>query len=306
MSEGKSRKYFKSVSVEYIDVGPDTEVRIVTPKAIEILKKIFAGKSSYKNVSFFYARVLSKDTGGLTIHLALTLVQRYHVVSEYLSFNDIVSFKIGTDAETYIVIRKKKYDSLWKRHSVTFAYIDLIGIKEIFKRSSAELMTFFKKVQQIIDTFANNHQDIAILSFADSLIVKSTWCYHNKVKYSPESFLKSILELRSILSRKIGIDSYIILTQGQNFVESEKIVHISEMSNHIGMLSVGPPFASLFGIESIVKGLNNSDKKSLYIEKMFYDSLVEKSFFDMTTLKKHLFQCPFLKTSNELIAVNVA
>ncbi len=306
MDDRKSRQYFKSVSVECIDVGPDTEVRIVTPQAIEILKKIFAGKSSYENVSFFYARVLSKDTGGLTIHLALTLVQRFHIVSEYLSFKDIVSFKIGTDAETYIVIKKGKYDSLWKKHSVSFAFIDLIGIKEIFKRSSKELMIFFKKVQQLIDTFANNHQNIAILSFADSLIVKSTWCYHKKVKYSPESFLKTILELRTMLAREIKIDSYIILTQGQNFIESEKIVHISEKGNHLGMLSVGPPFASLFRIESIVKELNKSDKKSLYIEKMFYDSLVDKSFFDMTTLKSHPFQCPFLKTINEFIAVNVA
>jgi len=129
MHRQDGRRYFKTVSVEYIDVGTDTEVRIATPGAIETLKKIFAGKSSYKNVSFFYARVLSKDTAGLTIHLALTLVERFHIVSEYLSFKDIFSLKIGTDGETYIVIKKKKYDSLWKRHNVSFAFIDLIGTR---------------------------------------------------------------------------------------------------------------------------------------------------------------------------------
>lgn len=305
MNNQKSGKYFKTISVEYIDVVPDTEVRIVTPQAIETLKKIFAGKNSYENVSFFYARVLSKDNGGLTIHLALTVVQRFHIISEYLSFKDIVSLKVGIDAETYIVVKKRKYDSLWKKHSVSFAFIDLIGTKEIFKRSSAELTKMFRNVQHIIDAFAINHQDIAILSFADSLIAKATWCYYKKVKYSPESFLKTILELRTKLSQEISIDSYIILTQGQNFIESGKIVHINKTGNHLGMLSVGPPFASLFGIESIVKGLEDSEKTSLYIEKMFYDSLVDKSFLDMSTMKKHLFQCPFLRTINEFIAVNV-
>lgn len=305
MHRQDGRRYFKTVSVEYIDVGTDTEVRIATPGAIETLKKIFAGKSSYKNVSFFYARVLSKDTAGLTIHLALTLVERFHIVSEYLSFKDIFSLKIGTDGETYIVIKKKKYDSLWKRHSVSFAFIDLIGTREIFKQSSAELMKFFKKVQAIIDAFANIHPEIAVLSFADSLIAKSTWCYYKKVKYSPESFLKTILELQTLLKEEIGVGSYMILTQGQNFFESRKIVHINEKRNHLGMLSVGPAFASLFGIEIIVKGLKDSEKKSMYIDEMFYNSLVDKSFLDLSTMKKHLFQCPFLRTTNEFIAVNV-
>jgi len=305
MKNQKSGKFFKSISVDYIDIGPHTEVRIVTPLAIQSLKKVFAGKGSYKNVHWFLARVLSKDESGLTIYLALTHVRRFHLVSEYISFKDIYSFKIGDDGETYIIIKKRKYDSLWKRHSVYYAFIDLIGAKEIFKQSSNELMKLIKKVQTLIDAFANIHPEIAILSFADSLIVKSTWCYHKKVKYSPESFLKNILKLRTILNQDSRIDSYVIFTQGQNFIESRKIVHINEKGNHLGMLSVGPPFASLFGIESVVKGLQYSEKRSLYIERMFYDSLIDKSFLDISTMKKYPFQCPFLKTLNEFMAVNI-
>jgi len=108
-----------------------------------------------------------------------------------------------------------------------------------------------------------------------------------------------------LLKEEIGVGSYMILTQGQNFFESRKIVHINEKRNHLGMLSVGPAFASLFGIEIIVKGLKDSEKKSMYIDEMFYNSLVDKSFLDLSTMKKHLFQCPFLRTTNEFIAVNV-
>jgi len=305
MNNQQANKYFKSVSVEYVDIGPDTEVRIVTPQVIESLRKAFAGKNSYENVSFFYGRVLSEDSGGLTIQLALATVNRFHLVSEYLSFKDIDSFKIGYDGETYIVVKKRKYNSLWKRYSVSFAFIDLIGTTEIFKRSSAELMKFLKKVQTKIDAFANLHPEIAILSFADSLIVKSTWCYYKKVKYNPELFFKTLLELRIMLKEKIGIDSYMILTQGQNFIESKEIVHINEKCNHLGMLSVGPPFASLFGIDDTVKKLDDSEKRSLYVEKMFYDSLIDKSFFDLSTMKKHSFVCLFLRTLNEFIAVNI-
>lgn len=306
MKNQKCRKYFSSISFESIDVGHQTEVRIATPHAIETLKKIFAGKGSYENVSFFYARVLSKDNSGLTIHLALAYVQRLHIISEYLSLQkDIESFKIGDDGETYIVIKKRKYDSLWKKYGVTFAFIDLIGIKEVFKCAPSELMKSFKKVHAILDEFANKNPEFAILSFADSLIVKSTWCYYKKVKYNPKFFLKTLLKLRTILKKEIGIDSYMIFTQGQNFIESRKIVHINKKGNHLEMLSFGPPFASLFGIESILKDLEDSEKKSLYIEKMFYNSLVDKSFLDMSTMEKHPFQCPFLRTTNEFIAVNV-
>lgn len=305
MNNQQGNKYFRSVSVEDVDVGPDSEVRIVTPQVIKNLREVFAGKASYENVSLFYARVLSRDSRGLTIQLALATVNRFHLVAEYLSFKEIDSFKIGSDAETYIVVKKGKYDSLWKRYGVSFAFIDLIGTTEIFKRSSDELMKFLKKVQAIIDGFANLHSEIAILSFADSLIVKSTWCYYKKVKYRPEFFFKTLLELRTMLKEKIGIDSYMIITQGQNFIESKEIVHINEKRNHLGMLSVGPPFASLFVIDDTVKNLDDSKKRALYIEKMFYDSLIDKSFLNLSTMEKRTFECPFLKTLNEFIAVNI-
>lgn len=305
MRKRKGRKYFNNISVDYLDVSPYSEVRVITPQTIEHLKKTFAGKWTYEKVSWFLARVLSKDNNGLTIQLALAHVKRLHLVSEHLSFNDIESLKIGRDGETYIVIKKKRYNSLWKKHSVSFAFIDLIGTKEIFKRSSDELMKLLKKVQAKIDAFANIHPTIAILSFADSLIVKTVWSYHKKITYSPENFLNTILQLRSMLRQEVGIDSYVILTQGQNFIESKKLVHVNNRGNHFGMLSVGPPFASLFGIDSIVKELRNSDKRSLYIEKMFYDSLNDKSLLNSTTMKTHLFDSSFLKTTGEFIAIDV-
>ena len=294
------------ISIEHIDKGPETEVRIVPPQAIEILKKIFDGEwSSYKHLSLFYARVRSIDNCGLTIAPALTVAQRLHTVEEYLSLKDIVSVISGDDGETYIVIKKKKYNSLWKEYGVFFAFIDLIGSKERFKRSSGELIKLLKKAQHIIDDFADKHQNIVIWSFADSLIVKSTWCYYKKIKYCPEFFLKTILELRTMISKKIGIKSYIILTQGQNYIGSDKIVHINATHNHFDMLSFGPPFASLFEIDNAIKKLELRQKKSLYIEKTFYNSLDDKSLFNVSTKNEFPFHCTFFRTDNKFIAVNV-
>jgi hypothetical protein len=291
-------------SIEHIDI--DTEVRIVPHQAIELLKKIFDCEwSFYKHLSLFYARVRSKDDCGLTITTALTVAQKLHTVEEYLSLKDIVAVIKGADGETYIVIKKKKYNSLWKEYGVILAFIDLIGSKERFRRSSGELIKLLKKVQHIIDVFADKHQNIVIWSFADSLIVKSTWCYYKKIKYCPESFLKTILELRTTLSQKIGIKSYMIITQGQNYIGSDKIVHINRTCNHFGMLSFGPPFASLFEIDDAVKKLELEQKRSLYIEKKFYYSLNDKSFFDESTKSERHFRCSFFKTDNEFIAVNV-
>jgi hypothetical protein len=113
------------------------------------------------------------------------------------------------------------------------------------------------------------------------------------------------LKLRTLLHQDIGIDSYVVITQGQNFIASKGMVHINRMRNHLGMLSFGPPFASLFAIDDTVKGLNISEKRSLYIEKLFYDSLNDKSILDKSTLIRRNFLCPFLKTANEFIAVNL-
>jgi hypothetical protein len=161
MISQKYRKNFRIIPWDFVEVGE--EVKVVTQQTIQMLKKTFAGELDYRGIYRFLAKVLSKDDSGLTIHLALAHISRYHLVSEYLSCQDIHSVKIGPDGNTYVVLRKNKYDSLWKRHSVFFAFIDLIDTKSMFKRSSTAVMQLLGKVQSRIDAFAAMHPNILIL-----------------------------------------------------------------------------------------------------------------------------------------------
>lgn len=300
-------RFFKNISPDYLDIGPHTEVRIATQTTIRQLREIWKeelSEFSYSRVRFFLAVILANDKKGITIQLVLTHLQRYHLISDFLSHKDIESLKVGRDGETYVVIKQDCYDELWKRYSVSFAYIDFIGTKEIFRQSSSELIKLLERIQSTIDVYANSHPEIAIISFADSLILKTAWSYYKKLSYSPEEFLKNVLDLRNKLHYKYGIGSYVIVTQGHNLVNSGNLLHRNSKGNHIGLLSVGPPFASLFGIDSVVKDLSDTDKRSFYLDKLFYDSLNDKSFLDGSTLKNQLFVCPFLKTTNKFIAIN--
>jgi hypothetical protein len=296
-------RYFKNILWKYIEFSKNEEVFITHPKGVLRLQRIFAAKFRLRGrIPRLLATVMRKDRNGIAIQLCLTHLERLHLVSEYLSQSDIESIKIGTDGNKYIVLRKQRYDSLWRRNSVTFGLIDLIGTKKKVEKAPLLLMKEMAKIQNILDRFASKNPEIAILSFADSLIIKTTWSYHKERTYNPELFLKTISQLMNLLKAKINSDSYAIITQGQNFIEAKKILHIK--GNHIGMLSIGYPFAALFEIDKRVKVLDSKEKRSMYMEDVFYYSLTEElPFLDISTKKEHAFASPLIGSSS-FIAIN--
>lgn len=296
--------YFKNIPWKYIEFAEKEEVFITHPKGVLRLQKLFASNFQLRGkIPRLSAEIIRKDCDGIAIRLCLTHLERLHLVSEYLSISDIESLKIGTDGNKYIILRKQRYDSLWKRNSVMFALIDIIGTKEKLGKTPLSLMKEMTRMQTMLDDFANTHPEIAILSFADSVIIKKTWAYHKERTYNPEIFLETILKLKNLLRIKLKYDSYTIITQGQNFTEAEDILHIN--GKHVGMLSLGYPFASLFDIDKRVRDLELEEKRDVYMEDIFYRSLVTKEppLLDISSKKEHIFSSSLIGLSH-FIAIN--
>jgi hypothetical protein len=297
-------KDFVDISID--SLGIETEVQIVPRSTILQLKAAFAGTEAFERISSrLFADVAAIDEDGVSIELALDVIERCHVVTEYLSRAEIKSVKIGADGETYVVINKKRYDSLWMKYGVSYALIDLVGTKSKFRQSVLQLMKLLPKIQNAIDRFADKHPGLAVLSFADSVIVKALWRYTKQEKsYKPETFLKDIIRLKLALEKVSSSASYVIITQGQNFFEADQRIHFNDMRNHIGMFSFGPPFASLFEIEKVIRSLSADEKRDVYLDDSFYYSLVDKSLLSSSVLKRK-FSCPISNTCRELIAVDL-
>jgi hypothetical protein len=296
-------RHFKNIPWKYIEFTEKEEVFITHPEGVLRLQKLCATNFRTRGkIPRLSAEIIRKDGAGIAIHLCLTYLERLHLVSEYLSISDIESLKIGTDGNTYIVVKKQRYDSLWKRKSVMFALMDIIGTKGKLEKPLL-LTKEMTKMQNMLDDFASTNPEIAILSFADSLIVKTTWSYYKERTYNPELFLETILTLKNLLRTKLKYDSYAIITQGQNFTEAENILHIK--GNHVGMLSLGYPFASLFEIDKRVRDLKPEEKRHIYMEDVFYLSLVTKElpFLDISTKMEHVFSSPLIGLSY-FVAIN--
>jgi len=299
-------EYFKQISIGRLE--PNTEIKIVTSYTIQQLTKAFTAEDRgqevfYKKVSSFTAKLVAIDRNkGISIQLALNLIDRCHLVSEYISPDDIRSMKIGYDGNIYIVVKKRRYDSFYKKYSVSFALVDFIGSKNKLKESPLSVVALQPKILAIIDSFAVNHPELAIVSFADTIIIKTIWSYLKHKTYSPETFLKSVLDLRSLLRKRLHIKSYVIVTQGQNFIETDKLIHLNSTGNHIGMLSLGPPFAALFEIERTIR--NNKENSDIYLEDTFYYSMNNRSFLTRL-IPKSSFPCPISGNPINYLAIDV-
>src|SRR4030065_2011112 len=107
-----TNRYFKHINIGRLE--PNAEIKIVTSYTIQQLAKAFAAEDRgqepfYNGVSSFTARLMATDhNNGISIQLALNLIDRFHLVSEYISSDDIRSIKMGCNGKIYLVVKKRR------------------------------------------------------------------------------------------------------------------------------------------------------------------------------------------------------
>lgn len=201
------------------------------------------------------------------------------------------------DVHPQIFVKKEWLELLYLRQHSMFALVDAIGVKDAIKNNTITKEKLLN-LRDKIDALAENYKNIAFISFADSLVLKSNWVagYHSKkikCSYEPEIFLIVIKELENIYKDVLGLNVYAILTQGSDEYYEDSLLHISNNKNHICLNSLGVPFAELLAIDNSVRiALKNKihPPMQVYIDKQFYHSLQFKIKYNKNEQPKNSYQ----------------
>ena len=213
---------------------------------------------------------------------------RFHEVSITLH-KDKIKVCVGCwqyDIKPYIFVEHKWLEQLHLREYSVFALVDAIGVKNAIRDNTLNKDKLIE-LRTRIDELADNESEIAFISFADSLILKTNWdvgYFHKGIKcsYRPEKILYVIKELDRIYQEVLGLPIYAVLTQGVNEYYGEPLLHISKSKKHICLNSLGVPFAELLAIESSAKAAIKSrihPPMQLYLDEQLYHSLQFKFEF---------------------------
>lgn len=211
--------------------------------------------------------------------------RRYHAVEVTLPRDQVVRcVAVDKYDEKPVVFVKTGWlgDMFQRVHSV-FCLIDAAGVRDAIVGG----LSFRHKLPHLrhaIDRIAAEHPQVAFLSYADSVVMKSNWTTgffkSNWVKYDPEAILKAFVAVRSAYKSVTGLDVYGVFTQGANEFSEEKLMHVAATENHVCMNSFGGPFADLKSIEETARRAIREkahEPAELYLDLYFYHSLERKA-----------------------------
>lgn len=194
----------------------------------------------------------------------------------------------------HIFVKAAWIKQLHLRFYSIFCLVDAIGFEDALrsqKISRDQLLLLRSK----IDDLAASQPNVAFLSFADSLLLKSNWTVGHVEStttntYRPESILEVLRSIQTIYRDVIGLGVYAVVTQGSNEYYNDPLLHESITGHHICLNSLGLPFAQLQAIDREVKEAVKEGRHQyaeLYLDAPFYHSLQLRSDYVGRKAEKH-------------------
>jgi hypothetical protein len=225
------------------------------------------------------AAVRRSDDLGASLSCYFDNVRRRHEVAVSLPRDSFVACVecSGYDCKPHIFVKSGWIRQLYARFYSIFCYVDFIGTKR--KLHSGSLgQKELHALRDVIDGFAKNHPSICIVSFADSLWMKSSWVSGDFLRsvestYCPEKMLFALNDLAGLCMKLHKMAFYSILAQGSNEYCSESGMHTSSSGNHVCMNCLGPPFALAFDIDKAARELDEQERREVYMDNLFFMSL---------------------------------
>jgi len=239
----------------------------------------------------YYAPASAKAIGRASAELIWypNIYDRFHQVRITLPKSAFVTC-VGSwqyDYKPLIFVKGDWLTNLHVRSHSVFALVDAIDVK---KALAGGVLTRSKLIElrNRIDDIAARNSNVAFLSFADSLLLKSNYTvgqYDSPVTYNyePEAILRLLPDIRVAYQTLLGLDIYAVITQGSNEYYDDDLLHISECQNHISINSLGLPFAQTQAIESAARAAIRAERHppaNLYLDESFFHSLRFKNEFD--------------------------
>ncbi len=258
-------KFYREYSFEEIPqdrdsfIIPENDLNIF----IDICNKINMGiptenvNHPNEKIDYRWCFVEKLDEDSCDINICVTMNHRFHGVMKKLPKNMFIGCiqAFQFESRPYIVVKDEWIESLQNIPSSIYCMIDIIGIKNYLNKKGIIGCDIYDDYQKRINNIAKNNPEYIFLSFADSLIIKANWeiqaNMYNKT-YNPEKIIIIIKQIHEIIFEIFKLNSYAIITQGINYVETKDIEGISA-NNYLSIPSISAPFAELFDIEEAVK-----------------------------------------------------
>lgn len=229
------------------------------------------------------------------------IFDRYHEVAISLPKDQII-LCVGSRSwseRISIFVKKGWIEKMYVRFHSVFGFIDAANVREALAQG-LKIDEFLPQLRSGIDAVAVRYPQIAFVSFADSLFLKSNWTagyFERGVPntYDPEAFLRVFTEIRAVYKETIGLSVYGVFTQGSNEFHGDAPLHISQSKNHVCLNAMGAPFADLLSIESSAraaakKGIHPFSE--LYLEETYFHSLKRK----FSAKERASAEYPYIKT----------
>ena len=253
-----------------------------------LLKGLAGGE--WENVGFIsYAAVRRATTAGLELSWYPNVHDRFHEMRTYLPRANFITC-VGCrnyDEKPHIFVKGDWLSDIYLRTNSVFAMVDAIGVKKALA-AGAIATAKLDDLRDRIDEIAARHPDIAFVSFADSLLLKTnwsvgTWDSEIKYTYAPERIIRVLPEIASAYEDGLGLSIYAVVTQGRNEFYRDELIHVSRSGNHISLNSLGLPFAQLQAIDGAVRSairVGDHRPSELYMDDHFFHSLKWQHGFD--------------------------
>lgn len=259
-----------------------------------MLSDVLAHRGEYEHIGYVsYVAARRVQAENIELSWYANVHDRFHEISIVLprqAFVRCVECQ-DIDEKPRIFVDTNWLENLHLRSHTVFAMIDAIGVKnalannEITKEGLASL-----RIQ--VDEIAQRFPNVAFISFADSIILKSNWTvglFESGVSYTyrPEVFLEVFSEIKDAFFATFGLGVYGVFAQGTNEYYDDSLLHISKSHNHIGLNSLGTPFAQLSAIEGTARKrarANCGPSYELYMDSLYFHSLKFGYPFDKQSL----------------------
>lgn len=277
--------------VEYDDMEFKRDGFLISgeyPKLLEEkwLDYIENEESEHPNNYFDYINCYfdSQTKNDININLLLDRRYRFHSIKKLIPKSKIYCSFIpySMEGHQYTIVDKDWFNFIRNSLYSTYALIDLVGVRALISEHGEIPSSFVQTLKNIIDEYAKKNVAYDFLTCADNIIVKSNWHVNEEINtYSPESFIITIKELMNRIELEIGLSSYVIITQGANYVNENGFQEKDRLINHFFMPSISVPFIEAFEIDNDARVRIKKEeikKSQFYLEHSFYISLKRKFY----------------------------
>jgi hypothetical protein len=246
--------------------------------------------------------------------LTLYFVQlRHHRVKVTLPRSEFVAAagRRSHDVKPFVFVRGDWFEKLHLKQYSVFALIDAIGVKKML-RDGTMVPERLLSLRDRIDEIARINPEVAFVSFADSLLLKSDWTvghYERGVRYTyaPERLLGVLPLVRAAFRDELGLDMYAVLTQGSNEYDEASPLHVAPSKNHVSLNTLGLPFAQLISIDHAVRGALRAREHAptdIYMDTTLFLSLRLRKEFDREGLPRHNYDS-LLSTEESYVCIGM-